>query len=194
MTWLQCLHNTSKKWPSFSPPLPKCGAHLQFLQILIDIRMNESPWNKQPPKAYLHRVKMQVVADVKFHLPPIFITLMFAECLGWTIAASKKVYKHQKVQSLTESLLCLFEVIYCHPPESDSTFFHGIFSRISDHQTSEGACWWVRGGPTTAIAHFQGNQQTHVLSFYSSSHYHPWRRHVHSFQDYQHKCALTKPL
>lgn len=31
-----------------TPPTPKYGAHLQFL---IDIRVNESSWTKQPPKA-----------------------------------------------------------------------------------------------------------------------------------------------
>lgn len=89
-TWLWCLYTTSPKQPPTPrpPPAPKCRAHLQFL---IDIRVNESPWNKQPAKAYLHRVKMQVAADVKFHLPPAFITPMFAECLRRMIVASQKV-------------------------------------------------------------------------------------------------------
>lgn len=38
---------------------------------------------------------MQVVADVKLHLPTIFIMLTFGERLGWINGASKKDYKHQ---------------------------------------------------------------------------------------------------
>lgn len=67
------------------PAPPACSTHLPHL---IAIRVNESPWKKQALKAYLHRVKMQVAADVKLHFPPVFINPMFAERLlriwdGW---------------------------------------------------------------------------------------------------------------
>lgn len=79
------LTSTAPPPPPPHPAPPACSTHLQHL---IAIRVNESPWKKQAPKAYLHRVKMQVAADVKLHFPPVFINPMFAERLlriwdGW---------------------------------------------------------------------------------------------------------------
>lgn len=54
-----------------------CGAHPRDL---IAIHVNESPWIKRRPKAYLHRVKMHVAAEVKF-------TQSFTS--GWNLCPSR---------------------------------------------------------------------------------------------------------
>lgn len=49
-------------WMAGGYPLPECRAHPERL---IAIHVNESPWIKQQPKAYLHRVKMHVLLEEK---------------------------------------------------------------------------------------------------------------------------------
>lgn len=52
-----CVHTNGRGCPP-----PECRAHPERL---IAIHVNESPWIKLQPKAYLHRVKMHVVLEEK---------------------------------------------------------------------------------------------------------------------------------
>lgn len=126
--------------PPSHPAPPACSTHLQHL---IAIRVNESPWKKQAPKAYLHRVKMQVAADLKLDFPPVFINPMFAERLlsiweGWfqfcLCNASYKTLqtlKTSRSQSTSLKVCSTWESWSTDSAtsESDSTFFKLAFLR-----------------------------------------------------------------